>query len=1733
YFAGGVDITEFGEGAGKIYKETRSRSAGSSLLTKIKFATIILVTAGFSLFGNGAVSARDKDFNPPNLYGMATIPSEPLLLVDTKIGNALSEITPIAPDSIVYSQEILVGGKKVNVIFSKEDRKRFGEAFEGGAEIRIYLGSIIRNTQKTLDSLFSKGNFLEGSIDSAALSGVTTQELGVSLAIDLARLVLIHEIIHEKRFQNDFRSQHDAELNYLFRQVELREGLERGAALELEAYLGMLCSGNYSKLIFSKLLLMEYSLKDSGKEEPYVSKIISRGLLDRMGYRKFIRKHHPESLKDFKTREIYHNLDFIKEFRASFQAEELKMRAFYFSRRVFLKDPVIDVDFNMDLIERYIKRSHFKNPADPIKNPIDQGFNSPIKPLRDQPREGQKIQGQAQTTASSAIVFSHGLTEADIKIFETMEKDTAATDLDDFELGLNTFVKELTGGEMNTRMKKNIISTLEELIANSSSKIPTLQIPIWTYFYPVKNDKTGKKRYIFELIIPASEKLDPKIDSWNMLKRNQEIFKVHGFEGLRVDGPKASGGKYQDGVRVRDQEYQNQGRGLDWVSSLMADTGVFLKYEKVPLKDGEGVTTHLYVDLTPVIVAHPLQPSLLKAGASSSSALTPEEQKAFVDFENFLMTKKVFGFGEEEKDYTFFVNWADESSDDLHNLGIYLVDPAGRRLEHHVFIGRLSPLTKEFFIEDWNPFLSFATTQTLQALSQALPGYNIKGLLTIMQIVEQFDGFGVFYDEETGFFKKLKEDRSGYYWISEDSESDSKRIMVGKKDQIISPEQLIAMTFFQDIEAASSFENAEIFWTKQENKGFKDTLQRLMLYYADADAEDKVTQLGIGDPLLAGMGSIEEFGELSFRAQFPENPQVISSSVASMKKVIEDFVDGRKAIFELNFADFEGMKSLGRFSDCKALDKLNEFFKTLPFEAESLIDYPWRSKNKHDTTIEMDLKEIIENSFDALESLEDARVLSRMPSDLRDLRSDVGQRKISVSLEVAGNNMILKVADNGAGIYAATTKEKKEGGRYIGGFGEGSASLYYSLKNIKGKYRLQKAGEKGRTLQEGTLATIEIPLANLRERKNPQGSSAIVARSGVKIYTDAQGRQRVDMATVDDADLKDFLNGINQPELAKKVFVYGGAARDLLFGSSVRDIDYFLTLDMTEDIFRAKVFPRLQATTIMKKHNMGERVRSLDDVRFRFGRTELSVNKMFLYFDGESPDPVLEDPQNGLKDLMTQTARITNDNDEGETRQKFSRIMEKIIRFGLTPDGRAQRVLRDCILYYKGQLIDFPVFNVYQAWDAIIHSGVNEKNTQAFWSAIERWQDSYRKDMAADRPMGLNDGEGELFEALGFKTPEGLDQHLEKVLSRTSGEAAVASSGIYGKWKDVMPKLLELADQKKVKAVYVDLDNTIFYPKGFVGSENQKTESIIRVAVNLIIKDVEKGEAFVSERTVAEAINQAKGLVYTQGDVDEVRMVDHQFFASDVDHEELRALKSKGVHMVGFTARPSKPSKMRITLDILRSLRVNGDIFDKVVFTSGDGKIKANQLAFQIKEYRREAKERKKQISSKEIFLIDDLKKNIIAAQRLGYGISPILIEADNSVENRAWEDFLELAKEAKREKNLNHVFEYLLNAYVLAPQNEERAILFLASQMLGSENYNAFTQTLTPDIGKMKDVFGSGVEMKDIVNPSKVFSSLINPDELEAFVRDQLNKSQVFESDYDPKRPGAASPLTKDTKGG
>jgi hypothetical protein len=85
---------------------------------------------------------------------------------------------------------------------------------------------------------------------------------------------------------------------------------------------------------------------------------------------------------------------------------------------------------------------------------------------------------------------------------------------------------------------------------------------------------------------------------------------------------------------------------------------------------------------------------------------------------------------------------------------------------------------------------------------------------------------------------------------------------------------------------------------------------------------------------------------------------------------------------------------------------------------------------------------------------------------------------------MAGDKMIFKIFDNGAGIYAATTQEKNKDGRYAGEDGTGLKTLRDDLENINGKYRLQKAGENSRRMPEGTVATIEIPLTSLEIKKS-------------------------------------------------------------------------------------------------------------------------------------------------------------------------------------------------------------------------------------------------------------------------------------------------------------------------------------------------------------------------------------------------------------------------------------------------------------------------------------------------------------------------------------------------------------------------------------------------------------------------------------------------------------------------
>jgi len=110
YFAGGVDVTNFGKGAGGAYKETKNPGACSALLNELKLATIILVTAGFSLFNQGSFAQKLDPIGHP---------VEMILPPPPELNNKIIEIDP---NFIKIPKEI----KKIDREENKK-RKKKGE----------------------------------------------------------------------------------------------------------------------------------------------------------------------------------------------------------------------------------------------------------------------------------------------------------------------------------------------------------------------------------------------------------------------------------------------------------------------------------------------------------------------------------------------------------------------------------------------------------------------------------------------------------------------------------------------------------------------------------------------------------------------------------------------------------------------------------------------------------------------------------------------------------------------------------------------------------------------------------------------------------------------------------------------------------------------------------------------------------------------------------------------------------------------------------------------------------------------------------------------------------------------------------------------------------------------------------------------------------------------------------------------------------------------------------------------------------------------------------------------------------------------------------------------------------------------------------------------------------------------------------------------------------------------
>ncbi len=125
------------------------------------------------------------------------------------------------------------------------------------------------------------------------------------------------------------------------------------------------------------------------------------------------------------------------------------------------------------------------------------------------------------------------------------------------------------------------------------------------------------------------------------------------------------------------------------------------------------------------------------------------------------------------------------------------------------------------------------------------------------------------------------------------------------------------------------------------------------------------------------------------------------------------------------------------------------------------------------------LNETFHNSCDAIFSNYDARVLKNSGVPVRPANY-VG--KIWVDVSVVGNNLVFKVMDNGLGIYAANTNQKKNlrkalASVYFGDLGEGldNISKYVADKSLSYEQKLAFSQEDRKVSE----TVITVPLANV------------------------------------------------------------------------------------------------------------------------------------------------------------------------------------------------------------------------------------------------------------------------------------------------------------------------------------------------------------------------------------------------------------------------------------------------------------------------------------------------------------------------------------------------------------------------------------------------------------------------------------------------------------------------------
>jgi len=196
---------------------------------------------------------------------------------------------------------------------------------------------------------------------------------------------------------------------------------------------------------------------------------------------------------------------------------------------------------------------------------------------------------------------------------------------------------------------------------------------------------------------------------------------------------------------------------------------------------------------------------------------------------------------------------------------------------------------------------------------------------------------------------------------------------------------------------------------------------------------------------------------------------------------------------------------------------------------------------------------------------------------------------------------------------------------------------------------------------------------------DPEAFRSEVRKSEILVYQDAEGKKRLDWDTIPEGATKSFLAKIREPQYRGKIFLEGGAVRDLLMGQDPRDFD----------VLRTEPIPWEEITDARHQFE-GKKIHDIGDLReFPWGKPMLSINRLMLGFTSGNGDPLLEDPSGfGYQDVVYKVARIVGEgidpgfgadapNDVLVVLLLASRIVNDLIRFKLVPTVQTQKIFEE------------------------------------------------------------------------------------------------------------------------------------------------------------------------------------------------------------------------------------------------------------------------------------------------------------------------------------------------------------------------------------------------------------------------------------------------------------------------